>query len=254
MGIVLVTGATAGFGKAIAIKFAAHGYDVILNGRRTDRLAALEEEIKKTFETKVFTLPFDVRKRKEVETALNTLPHEWKKIDVLVNNAGLAQGLSTIQEGDVDDWEVMIDTNLKGLLYVSRVVMPWMIEQNKGHIINIGSIAGKEAYHRGNIYCATKFAVDAITKSMRIDLLPHGIKVTAINPGAAETEFSLVRFKGDADRAKTPYLGYDPLQAEDIAEVVYFAASRPPHVVLNDIVITPLAQANTSYLIKKEHK
>ncbi len=254
MGIVLVTGATAGFGKAIAIKFAAHGYDVILNGRRTDRLAALEEEIKKTFETKVFTLPFDVRKRKEVETALNTLPHEWKKIDVLVNNAGLAQGLSTIQEGDVDDWEVMIDTNLKGLLYVSRVVMPWMVEHNKGHIINIGSIAGKEAYHRGNIYCATKFAVDAISKSMRIDLLPHGIKVTAINPGAAETEFSLVRFKGDADRAKTPYLGYDPLQAEDIAEVVYFAASRPPHVVLNDIVITPLAQANTSYLIKKEHK
>ena len=254
MGIVLVTGATAGFGKAIAIKFAAHGYDVILNGRRTDRLAALEEEIKKTFETKVFTLPFDVRKRKEVETALNTLPHEWKKIDVLVNNAGLAQGLSTIQEGDVDDWEVMIDTNLKGLLYVSRVVMPWMVEQNKGHIINIGSIAGKEAYHRGNIYCATKFAVDAISKSMRIDLLPHGIKVTAINPGAAETEFSIVRFKGDADRAKTPYLGYDPLQAEDIAEVVYFAASRPPHVVLNDIVITPLAQANTSYLIKKEHK
>ena len=254
MGIVLVTGATAGFWKAIAIKFAAHGYDVILNGRRTDRLAALEEEIKKTFETKVFTLPFDVRKRKEVETALNTLPHEWKKIDVLVNNAGLAQGLSTIQEGDVDDWEVMIDTNLKGLLYVSRVVMPWMVEQNKGHIINIGSIAGKEAYHRGNIYCATKFAVDAISKSMRIDLLPHGIKVTAINPGAAETEFSIVRFKGDADRAKTPYLGYDPLQAEDIAEVVYFAASRPPHVVLNDIVITPLAQANTSYLIKKEHK
>ncbi len=254
MGIVLITGATAGFGKAIAIKFAAHGYDVILNGRRRDRLAALEEEIKKTFETKVFTLPFDVRKRNEVETALNSLPHEWKKIDVLVNNAGLAQGLSTIQEGDVDDWDVMIDTNVKGLLYVSKVVMPWMIEQNKGHIINIGSIAGKEAYHRGNIYCATKFAVDAISKSMRIDLLPHGIKVTAINPGAAETEFSLVRFKGDADRAKTPYLGYDPLQAEDIAEVVYFAASRPPHVVLNDIVITPLAQANTSYLIKKEHK
>lgn len=254
MGIVLITGATAGFGKAIAIKFAEHGYDVIINGRRTDRLAALEEEIKKTFDTKVFTLPFDVRKRKEVETALNSLPHEWKKIDILVNNAGLAQGLSTIQEGDVDDWEVMIDTNLKGLLYVSRVIMPWMVEHSKGHIINLGSIAGKEAYHRGNIYCATKFAVDAISKSMRIDMLPHGIKVTAINPGAAETEFSLVRFKGDTDRAKITYKDYEPLKAEDIAEVVYFAASRPPHVVLNDIVITPLAQANTSYLIKKEYK
>lgn len=254
MGIVLITGATAGFGKAIAIKFAEHGYDVIINGRRTDRLAALEEEIKKTFDTKVFTLPFDVRKREDVETALNSLPHEWKNVDILVNNAGLAQGLSTIQEGNVDDWEVMIDTNIKGLLYVSRVIMPWMVERNKGHIINIGSIAGKEAYHRGNIYCATKFAVDAISKSMRIDMLLHGIKVTAINPGAAETEFSLVRFKGDEERAKITYKDYEPLKAEDIADVVYFAASRPPHVVLNDIVITPLAQANTSYLIKKDHK
>jgi NADP-dependent 3-hydroxy acid dehydrogenase YdfG len=254
MGIVLITGATAGFGKAIAIKFAQHGYDVIINGRRKDRLLALEEEIKTTFESKVFTLPFDVRKRKEVETALNSLPHEWKKIDVLVNNAGLAQGLSTIQEGDVDDWEVMIDTNMKGLLYVSRVVMPWMVERNRGHIINLGSIAGKEAYQRGNIYCATKFAVDAISKSMRIDMLPYGIKVTAVNPGAAETEFSLVRFKGDEERAKITYKDYVPLKAEDIADVVYFAASRPPHVVLNDIVITPLAQANTAYLIKKEHK
>lgn len=254
MSVALITGATAGFGKAIAIKFAAYNYDVIITGRRTDRLAALEKEIIATYNTKVFTLSFDVRNRKEVEFALNSLPHDWKNIDVLVNNAGLAQGLSTIQDGNIDDWEVMIDTNVKGLLYVSRTVMPWMVERNKGHIINIGSIAGKEAYQRGNIYCATKFAVDAISKSMRIDLLPHGIKVTAINPGAAETEFSLVRFKGDEERAKTTYKDYEPLKAEDIAEVVYFAASRPPHVVLNDIVITPLAQANTSYLIKKESK
>ncbi len=251
MKIVLVTGATSGFGKAIAIKFAEHGYNIIITGRRTDRLAQLEEEIKQTYESKVFTLPFDVRDRKSVNNALNSLPHDWKKIDVLVNNAGLAQGLSTIQEGDIDDWETMIDTNVKGLLYVSRVVMPWMIEQGHGHIINMSSIAGKEAYAKGNVYCATKHAVDAISKSMRIDLLPHGIKVTAINPGAADTEFSLARFKGDAERAKNVYAGYEPLKAEDIADVVYFASSRPSHVVLNDITITPLAQANTSYLLRK---
>jgi 3-hydroxy acid dehydrogenase / malonic semialdehyde reductase len=251
MKIVLVTGATSGFGKAIAIKFAERGYNIIITGRRTDRLAQLEEEIKQTYESKVFTLPFDIRDRKSVNNALNSLPHDWKKIDVLVNNAGLAQGLSTIQDGDIDDWETMIDTNVKGLLYVSRVVMPWMIAQGYGHIINMSSIAGKEAYAKGNVYCATKHAVDAISKSMRIDLLPHGIKVTAINPGAADTEFSLARFKGDAERAKNVYAGYEPLKAEDIAEVVYFSASRPSHVVLNDITITPLAQANTSYLLRK---
>ena len=251
MKIVLVTGSTAGFGKAIALKFAEHGYNVIINGRRTDRLALLEKEIKETYNTKVFSLPFDVRDKDAVSNALNSLPHDWKKIDVLVNNAGLAQGLSTIQEGDINDWEVMIDTNIKGLLYVSRIVMPWMIENGKGHIINLGSIAGKEAYAKGNVYCATKHAVDAISKSMRIDLLPHGIKVTSINPGAAETEFSLARFKGDIARATSVYQGYMPLQAEDIAEVAYFAASRPVHVVLNDIIITPLAQANTYTMIKK---
>ena len=251
MKIVLVTGSTAGFGKAIALKFAEHGYNVIINGRRTDRLAQLEKEIKETYNTKVFSLPFDVRDKDAVSNSLNSLPHDWKKIDVLVNNAGLAQGLSTIQEGDINDWEVMIDTNIKGLLYVSRIVMPWMIENGKGHIINLGSIAGKEAYAKGNVYCATKHAVDAISKSMRIDLLPHGIKVTSINPGAAETEFSLARFKGDVARATSVYQGYMPLQAEDIAEVAYFAASRPVHVVLNDIIITPLAQANTYTMIKK---
>lgn len=251
MPIVFITGATAGFGKAIATKFAAHGFDLILNGRRTDRLKKLEDDLKNSCGVKVFSLPFDVREKKAVETAIHNLPHDWKQIDVLVNNAGLAQGLSTIQEGNTDDWDVMIDTNLKGLLYVSRAVMPLMIANKKGHIINIGSIAGREAYMKGNIYCATKFAVDAISKSMRIDLLEHGIKVTSVNPGAAETEFSVVRFKGDEERAKSVYKGYDPLKADDIADVVYFAATRPAHVCLNEISMTPLAQANTSYLLKK---
>jgi NADP-dependent 3-hydroxy acid dehydrogenase YdfG len=183
-----------------------------------------------------------------VEEELNALPHFWKEVDVLVNNAGLAAGLSTIQHGDINDWEQMIDTNVKGLLYVSRTVLPWMIARKHGHVINIGSTAGKDAYANGNVYCGTKFAVDAITKSMRIDLLPHQIKVTAVNPGAAETEFSLVRFKGNAEKAKAVYNGIEALQAEDIAEVVWFAASRPKHVVLNDIVVTPLAQANAMYI------
>ena len=249
--IIFITGATAGFGKAIAIKFAQHGWDLIINGRRTDRLKFLEEEIKNTYGVKVFSLPFDVRNKKAVEENIHSLPHDWKKIDVLINNAGLARGLSLIQDGDITDWETMIDTNIKGLLYVSHAVMPLMIEQQKGHIINLGSIAGKEAYKRGNVYCATKFAVDALSKSMRIDLLEHGIKVTSINPGAAETEFSLVRFKGDAERAKKAYMGYEPLRAEDIAEVTYFAATRPAHVCLNEIVMTPTAQANTAYIVKK---
>ena len=251
MPVAFITGATSGFGKAIAISFAAHGWDVIINGRRKERLEALEKEIRTTFETKVFTLPFDVRKNDDVQKSIGSLPHEWKKIDVLVNNAGLASGLSAIHEGDIVDWEIMIDTNIKGLLYVSKAIMPGMVERKKGHIINIGSIAGKEAYAKGNVYCATKHAVDALSKSMRIDLLPYGIKVTAINPGAAETEFSLVRFKGDHEKASQVYKGYEPLKPEDIADVVFFAASRPDHVVLNDIIITPLAQANTANFIKQ---
>jgi NADP-dependent 3-hydroxy acid dehydrogenase YdfG len=250
--IIFITGATAGFGKAIAYKFAAHGWDLILNGRREDRLNRIEQDLKEQFNTNVLSLPFDVRDREKVQQNIQALPHDWKAIDVLVNNAGLASGLSTIQEGDIDDWEVMIDTNVKGLLYVSRQVMPLMINQKYGHIINISSIAGKEAYARGNVYCATKHAVDALTKSMRIDLLEHGIKVTSIDPGAAETEFSLVRFRGDVERAKKSYQGYEPLRAEDIADIAYFAATRPPHVVLNDIVVTPLAQANTAYIHKKD--
>ncbi|MFI5219087.1 MAG: SDR family NAD(P)-dependent oxidoreductase [Bacteroidia bacterium] len=250
--IIFITGSTSGFGKAIAIRFAQHGWDLIINGRRTDRLKFLEEEIKKTYGVKVFSLPFDVRNKSTVEESIHSLPHDWKKIDVLVNNAGLAMGLTLMQDGNIDDWETMIDTNIKGLLYVSRSVMPLMITNKKGHIINLGSIAGKEAYMKGNVYCATKFAVDALSKSMRIDLLEHGIRVTSISPGAAETEFSIVRFKGDAERAKKAYMGYEALRAEDIAEVAYFAATRPPHVCLNDIVMTPTAQANTAYIFKKQ--
>jgi 3-hydroxy acid dehydrogenase / malonic semialdehyde reductase len=249
--IVLITGATAGFGKAMAFKFAEHGYDLIITGRRKERLDQIEEEIISNFGVKVLSLVFDVRDRKETEEQIKAIPHNMKQIDVLVNNAGLAQGLSVIQEGDINDWETMIDTNIKGLLYVSRAIMPMMIERKKGHIINIGSIAGKEAYLRGNVYCATKFAVDALSRSMRIDLLEHGIRVTNISPGAAETEFSLTRFKGDAARAAKTYQGFEPLTADDVAEIVYFAASRPQHVVLNEILVTPLAQANTAYIVKK---
>lgn len=249
--IIFITGATAGFGKAIAFKFAQFGYDLVLTGRREERLRVIEKEISEEYGSKVISLVFDVRDKKAVMEQISALPHDMKSVDVLVNNAGLAAGLSTIQDGKTEDWDTMIDTNIKGLLYVSHQIIPMMIAKGSGHIINIGSIAGKEAYLRGNVYCATKFAVDALTKSMRIDLLEHGIKVTSISPGAAETEFSLVRFKGDADRAKLAYQGYEPLHSEDIADIAFFAATRPPHVVLNDIVVTPLAQANTAYIIKK---
>ncbi len=252
--IILITGATAGFGKAIAYKFAERGWNIIITGRRKDRLKKIEDDITSQFNVKVLSLDFDVTKRKTVEQSINDIPHDWKKIDVLVNNAGLASGLSLIQDGNVDDWEVMIDTNIKGLLYVSRAVIPFMIENKSGHIINLGSIAGKEAYLKGNIYCATKFAVDAITKSMRIDLLQNRIRVTQISPGAAETEFSLTRYHGDEARAKKVYDGYTPLTADDIADIAYFAATRPPHVVLNDIVVTPLAQANTTYIFKQQEE
>lgn len=251
MPTVFVTGATAGFGKAIAIKFSQHGWDVIINGRREDRLRKLEDEIKAATGVKVLSLPFDIRDNHAVETAIKGMPHNWKQVDVLVNNAGLASGLGPINEGMIDDWNVMIDTNIKGLLYVTKAIMPDMIQRKAGHIINIGSIAGKEAYLKGNVYCATKFAVDALTKSMRIDLLEHNIKVTSVCPGAAETEFSLVRLKGDAERARNVYNGYEPLKADDIADVVFFASTRPAHVCLNDIVIMPTAQANTTHLLRK---
>ncbi len=249
--IAFITGATAGIGKATAEIFAKNGYNIIITGRRKERLDEFSSYLKSTYKVDVLTLNFDVRKLKEVETAVNSIPAEWKNINALVNNAGLAVGLSTIQEGDIDDWERMIDTNIKGLLYVTRTIAPIMIANNSGHIINIGSIAGKEVYANGNVYCATKHAVDALSKSMRIDMLPHNIKVTAINPGMVETEFSIVRFKGDEDRAKKPYLGIEPLKAEDIAETIYWCASRPAHVNINDIIITPTVQANATTTFRK---
>lgn len=249
--IVLVTGATSGIGKAIAEIFAANKYNVIITGRRKERLDVLAAELTEKYSVKVLPLCFDVRDKQAVEQELNAIPADWKKINILVNNAGLAVGLGSIQEGVVDDWERMIDTNIKGLLYVSRTIAPLMISNGVGHIINIGSVAGKETYANGNVYCATKHAVDSLSKAMRIDMVQLGIKVTAINPGMVETEFSLVRFKGDEERAKKVYQGITPLSPNDIAETVYWTASRPAHVTINDIVIMPTAQASATVSVRK---
>ena len=249
--IALITGATAGIGKASAEIFAKNGYDLVLTGRRKERLESLAEELKKQYKIKVHTLCFDIRKQDEVKTHMTSLPEAFKQIDVLLNNAGLSAGLSAIQEGSTDDWNVMIDTNIKGLLYITREISQLMIAHKKGHIINMGSIAGKEVYANGNVYCATKFAVDALTKAMRIDMLPHGIKVSSVNPGMVETEFSIVRFHGDEERAKKVYEGVQPLVAKDIAETIFWVATRPPHVNINDIVIMPTVQANTTTVIRK---
>lgn len=248
--IVFITGATSGFGEACARKFASEGWSIILNGRRQDRLESIAKQLEEAHKVKTILLPFDVRNEPDVRNAIQHLPDEWKNIDVLINNAGLALGRDLIQDGDISDWDTMIDTNVKGLLYVTRAVMPLMIERKKGHIINLGSVAGKEVYERGNVYCATKFAVDALSKSMRIDLLPYGIKVTAIQPGAADTEFSLVRFKGNETAARKIYEGYEPLSARDVADVIYYTTTLPEHVCINDLVITCKAQANTVYFNK----
>ena len=247
--IALITGATAGIGKACAEKFAAEGYNLIVTGRREERLLELKEALE-SGGIKVLPLCFDVQDKSAVNNALGNLPEEWKAIDVLLNNAGLALGRESFEEADMDDWETMLNTNVHGLLYVSRAVLPYMISRNKGHIINLGSIAGKEVYEKGNVYCASKFAVDAISRSMRIDLLKYGIKVTAIHPGAVETEFSIVRFKGDTVKSEGAYEGYLPLTAWDIAETIYFCASQPSHVCINDLVITCLQQAGTYYFNK----
>ncbi len=249
--IALITGATAGFGEATARILAEKGYNLIITGRREERLLALKTELSKNKSIQILTLCFDVRDNIAVENALTNLPENWKNIDVLINNAGLAAGLSTIDNGNLADWEQMIDTNIKGLLYVSRIILPVMKARKSGHVINIGSIAGKETYKFGNVYCATKHAVDSLTKAMRIDLLPFNVKVTGVCPGAAETEFSLVRYHGDAEKAKSVYNGFDPLLANDIAEIIWFVLSRPAHVNLNDIVVTPTAQANTFYIEKE---
>lgn len=249
--IILVTGATSGFGKATAEIFAKNGYDVIITGRRQDRLDALAKELNTNFKVNVLSLCFDIRKLAAVEAAIKSLSEKWQNIDVLVNNAGLAVGMSTVQEGTIDDWERMIDTNVKGLLYITRHIAPMMIKNGKGHIINIGSTAGKEVYPNGNVYCASKHAVDALNKGMRIDLLPHGIKVTAINPGLAETEFGEVRFKGDKEKAALAYKGLKALEAVDVAETVWWVANRPAHVNILDVVLTPTAQANTRDIFRK---
>jgi 3-hydroxy acid dehydrogenase/malonic semialdehyde reductase len=250
--LILITGATSGFGKACAELFAQKGYDLIITGRRSERLKELTEYLTSSYGTEIKSLSFDVRDYESVAQSLHSLPDDWKqRIDILVNNAGLATGRGPIHEGLVEDWNQMIDTNIKGLLYVTRIISPWMAERGKGHIINISSIAGKEAYPGGNVYCATKFAVDALSRSMRIDLIETGIKVTNIAPGAAETEFSLVRYKGNENEAKKVYDGITPLLAADIAETVYFVSTRPAHVNIGDIIITPSSQANATVFYRK---
>jgi 3-hydroxy acid dehydrogenase / malonic semialdehyde reductase len=243
--IVFITGATSGFGEACAHVFAKNGYHLVLNGRREERLLKLKDVLESTYKIECLLLPFDVRSQHAATSAIEGLPERWKAIDILVNNAGLALGRDLFNEADLEDWNTMLDTNVKGLLYVSKAVVPYMVKRKSGHIINIGSTAAKEVYERGNVYCATKAAVDSITKGMRIDLLQHHIKVTAIHPGAAETEFSLVRFKGAEETAKKVYEGFSPLTGKDVADIVYYVATLPLHVCINDLVVTSTQQANS---------
>jgi NADP-dependent 3-hydroxy acid dehydrogenase YdfG len=246
--IVLITGATSGIGRASAIRLAKEGYRLILTGRRAVTLKKLGSYLENQYKTDCLTYPLDVRDLSAVQKFMEYLPEEWRSIGVLLNNAGLAAGLDPIQEGSTDDWDQMIDTNIKGLLYMTRMVAPGMIERQKGHIVNIGSIAGKEVYPKGAVYCATKHAVEALTRGMRQDLVPYGIKVSSVCPGAVETEFSLVRFKGDEERADKVYEGFTPLQAEDIASVVHYIISRPAHVNIQDVLIMPTAQASATII------
>ena len=247
--IILITGASSGLGKATAEKFAAEGWNLILTARRKEKLAVVVNDIEKKYGVKTLSLIFDVQDKKAVFEHLENLPKEWQAINVLLNNAGLALGRDPFEEANLEDWEIMIDTNLKGLIYASKAVLPFIIAQ-KGHIINIGSTAGKEVYKDGNVYCATKHAVDAISKAQRIDLLQHQVKVTAIHPGAVETDFSLVRFKGDTTKADAVYAGYSPLKAEDIADTIWYVANTPEHVCINDLVITCTAQGNSTTIFK----
>lgn len=246
--IALITGATSGIGLATAHELAKHDFKLILCGRRKERLLREQALLNKLTEVEI--LCFDIRDQHAVEKAFNALPQPWQKVDVLINNAGNAHGLDPIQKGDVRDWDAMIDINVKGLLYITKMVIPGMVERQSGHIVNLGSIAGKEVYPNGNVYSASKFAVDALTKGMRMDLNAHGIKVTAIHPGLVETEFSLVRFKGDEERASSVYKGFKPLSSQDIAEVIRYVLQQPEHVVLADITIFPTAQASST-MVKK---
>jgi NADP-dependent 3-hydroxy acid dehydrogenase YdfG len=240
---VLITGATSGIGKATALLLSENGYNLILTGRRNDRLAGLKSEIESKYKKTVLILNFDIRNREETEIALQKIKDLNMDVDILINNAGLAAGLNDINDGLADDWERMIDTNIKGLLYISRIISQWMVKKGRGHIINISSIAGKETYPMGNVYCATKHAVQSLTKGIRLDLLKHGIKVTSVCPGAVETEFSLVRFNWDRERAEKVYSGFTPLYANDIADTILFVISRPDHVNIDDILVMPAAQA-----------
>jgi len=252
MKTAIITGATSGIGKATALKLASENWNLIITGRRIDRLTMLTDEIKSNHHVDVLALNFDVRNRDEVIEAFDSLPEKWRKIDLLVNNAGLASGLEPLNEGNVVDWEKMIDTNVKGILYVTQAVVNLMIPFQEGQIINISSIAGKETYPSGNVYCASKHAVEALTKGMRIDFLPHNIKVSSIAPGMVETEFSIIRFHGDEQRAKNVYTDITPLYAEDIAEAIWFMVSRPPHVNINDLVIMPTAQGSSRDVVRKK--
>ncbi len=248
----LITGATSGIGKSTAYLLAKNGYNIIITGRRSDRLEQIQEDILTNFTVECETLCFDVRDNNQVISAIESLTNKNQIIHVLVNNAGLASGLDKLQNGDVDDWNKMIDTNVKGLLYVSRQVIPQMIKQGFGHIVNIGSIAGKEVYTNGNVYCGTKHMVDALNKSMRRELAEHGIKVSAVNPGAVETEFSLVRLHGDSQKAGKVYDGFENLVAEDIADAVFYIVSRPEHVNINDMIIMPKAQPSAGNVIRNK--
>jgi len=247
---ILITGATSGIGKACADLFAKDNHRLIITGRRLDRLEKEAEMLRQKYNIEVLALNFDVRNRDAVKQAIENLPVAWRNIDILLNNAGLAVGIDYLQDGNMDDWEVMIDTNIKGLLYVTKSVFPLLVKSNCPHIINIGSIAGKEVYAKGNVYCASKFAVDALTQGMRIDMLAHGVKVSQVAPGAVETEFSQVRFKGDLDAAANVYKGFTPLKAEDIAGAVIWITGLPAHVNINDLVIMPTAQASPGYIHK----
>jgi NADP-dependent 3-hydroxy acid dehydrogenase YdfG len=249
--IVFITGATSGIGKACAEKFAANGDNLIINGRRKERLQELKKELEEKYKTEVLCAPFDVQKKEEVFEIIHNFSEKWKTIDVLINSAGLALGRDFFDEADLSDWETMLNTNVNGLIYVSKSVIPFMINRNSGHIINLGSTAGDKVYERGNIYCASKTAVEAISSAMRIDLLRHHIKVTNIKPGAVETEFSLVRFKGDEEKAEKVYEGFAPLTATDVADSIFYCASLPPNVCINELTITPTTQADGIYIYKE---
>lgn len=248
--IALITGATAGIGEATAVEFAKLSYKLILTGRREERLANLAAQLNAEYDIEIRTLTFDIRCKDEVEHAIAELDDDWKKVDILINNAGLALGLSTIDKGNLDDWNQMIDTNVKGLLYITKQIAPQMIERQTGHIVNISSIAGKEVYPNGNVYCATKHAVEALTKGMRIDFLPHGIKVSSVAPGMVNTEFSTVRFHGNKPKADAVYQGFSPLTAQDIAQTITYIVTRPKHVNINDVLIMPTAQASATHTLK----